>query len=112
LNNFIMKHTFFNRFSPKTITAFVAVCILLAISPKSFSAVLSYTDDIVVKDDQVVGKVRDKDGQTLEGIKETVKGTRITAMTNANGNYKIDVPSSEAVLVFEHKDRRTQEQAV
>ncbi|MEK6478833.1 TonB-dependent receptor [Catalinimonas sp. 4WD22] len=49
----------------------------------------------------VTGKVTsDEDGQGLPGVNVLVKGTTTGTVTDVDGNYRIDVPDSESVLVF------------
>lgn len=50
---------------------------------------------------KVTGRVIDVDNQEgLPGVSIVVKGTSLGAMTDANGEYNIEVPSGDAVLVF------------
>ncbi|WKN30655.1 TonB-dependent receptor [Porifericola rhodea] len=49
----------------------------------------------------VSGKVTsDEDGEGLPGVNVLVKGTAIGTVTDIEGNYKIEVPETESVLVF------------
>jgi len=49
----------------------------------------------------VTGTVRSaRDGQTIPGVTILVKGTTTGAITDADGNYSINVPSLEETLVF------------
>ncbi|MFN8354763.1 MAG: SusC/RagA family TonB-linked outer membrane protein [Spirosomataceae bacterium] len=53
------------------------------------------------QDRVVTGKVTSaEDGQALPGVSVIVKGTAKGALTDANGNYKIAVPSGGSTLVF------------
>ena len=53
-------------------------------------------DDITI-----TGRVTStEDGEGLPGTNVVVKGTTQGTVTDVNGNYKIDVPSAESVLVF------------
>ncbi|MDT3404319.1 SusC/RagA family TonB-linked outer membrane protein [Mucilaginibacter terrae] len=49
---------------------------------------------------KVTGKVTDVNGQGLPGVTVNVKGTNISAATDNQGNYAINVPDSNSVLVF------------
>jgi TonB-linked SusC/RagA family outer membrane protein len=49
---------------------------------------------------QVTGKVIDEQGNTMPGVNVQVDGTTIGAITDKNGNYSIDKPGNNAVLVF------------
>ncbi|WP_304517605.1 SusC/RagA family TonB-linked outer membrane protein [Cecembia rubra] len=62
---------------------------------------------------QVTGQVisqSDKDG--MPGVAVTLKGTTRGAVTDINGRFSIDVPSSESILVFSFIGYATQERAV
>lgn len=48
----------------------------------------------------IKGKVTDEDGLAIPGVSVVVKGTTTGAISDANGNYQISLPSSNAVLVF------------
>src|SRR5690606_5882163 len=49
----------------------------------------------------ITGKViSHEDSQGLPGVNVVVKGTSFGTVTDINGVYKIDVPSSETTLVF------------
>ena len=49
----------------------------------------------------VAGKViSGDDNQSLPGVYVTIKGTTQGTVTDANGTYKIEVPSEESILVF------------
>lgn len=58
----------------------------------------------------VSGKVTSADdGQSLPGTNVLIKGTTTGTVTDAEGNYKIDVPSAESVLIFSSIGYATQE---
>ena len=48
----------------------------------------------------VTGKVTAEDGEGLPGVNVVLKTTIIGTVTDVNGNYQIEVPSEDAVLVF------------
>ncbi|WP_316815639.1 TonB-dependent receptor [Pedobacter nyackensis] len=50
----------------------------------------------------VKGKVSNSKGETLPGVSVKVKGSTTTAITDANGNYVINVPDGSAVLIFSY----------
>jgi TonB-linked SusC/RagA family outer membrane protein len=50
----------------------------------------------------VTGKVADDNGAPIENASVTVKGTRLGAVTNAQGGYSISIPSNRSVLVFSY----------
>ncbi|MEO6720036.1 MAG: carboxypeptidase-like regulatory domain-containing protein, partial [Ferruginibacter sp.] len=47
----------------------------------------------------VTGTVRDSAGNAIPGVSITVKGTKTSAAADAQGNFKISVPSGDATLV-------------
>jgi TonB-linked SusC/RagA family outer membrane protein len=56
---------------------------------------------ILAKRKTISGKVADAtDGSGLPGVSVMVKGTKIGAVTDQEGNYQISVPDNNAVLVF------------
>ncbi|WPU92785.1 TonB-dependent receptor [Mucilaginibacter sabulilitoris] len=61
----------------------------------------------------ITGKVVDeKDGQPLPGVTVKIKGSNTATTTNLNGIYTINVPSTEAVLVFSFVGYEAQEKPV
>lgn len=48
----------------------------------------------------VGGIVKDADGGTLPGVNVTVEGTTTGTITNVDGQYSLQVPGNDAVLVF------------
>src|SRR4051812_39385354 len=58
----------------------------------------------------ITGKVTaSDDGSTLPGTNILIKGTTVGTVTDVDGNYKIVVPSDDAVLVFSSIGYATQE---
>ena len=57
----------------------------------------------------VTGKVTDEDGNTLPGVNILIKGTLAGTITNADGNYSIEVEDPNATLVFSFIGYRSQE---
>ncbi|HEX7903909.1 MAG TPA: TonB-dependent receptor [Chitinophagaceae bacterium] len=49
---------------------------------------------------RVAGTVKDEKGSGLSGVNVTVKGTSTGVTTDGNGQYAINVPSRQSVLVF------------
>jgi TonB-linked SusC/RagA family outer membrane protein len=49
------------------------------------------------------------DGQGFPGVNVIVKGTSVGTVTDTNGNYSLDVPSPESILVFTSIGYRTAE---
>jgi TonB-linked SusC/RagA family outer membrane protein len=57
----------------------------------------------------VNGKVTNEAGQPLPGVNIVVKGTNIGTVTDIEGNYLLDVPDENAVLVFSFIGYKSQE---
>lgn len=67
--------------------------------PPDPSAVASVTT-VVLPVFTVSGSVAGPDGEALPGVSVVVKGTQLGTMTDATGNYSIDVETGTATLVF------------
>ncbi len=48
----------------------------------------------------VTGRVVDENNRALDGVTVTVKGTSIATTTNEEGNYRIQVPEGDQLLVY------------
>ena len=59
----------------------------------------------------VKGKITDNTSQPLPGATVQVKGTTLGVSTDLNGNYEIELPSEDAVLVFSSIGYRSVEMA-
>jgi TonB-linked SusC/RagA family outer membrane protein len=57
----------------------------------------------------VTGKVTDNNNKALPSVTVTVKGSATRALSNANGEYSINVPDKNVVLVFSSAGYATQE---
>jgi TonB-linked SusC/RagA family outer membrane protein len=57
----------------------------------------------------VTGSVTDAAGEPVIGVNVVVKGTTIGTTTDADGNFTLSVPNSDAVLVFSYIGYATQE---
>ncbi|PRY97340.1 TonB-linked SusC/RagA family outer membrane protein [Marinilabilia salmonicolor] len=64
-----------------------------------------------IQDDMfsVTGKVIDKEGLPIPGVSISVKGTTIGTITNSNGNYSLNVPEEDVILVFSFIGMQSQE---
>ncbi|WP_010133984.1 SusC/RagA family TonB-linked outer membrane protein [Ochrovirga pacifica] len=92
---------------------------LLSISlPKDkYSITITENNTIVIKEKKktlqqpkrVMGKVMDVSGNPLPSVSVVVKQEAIGTSTDANGNYRILVPSSESILIFSSLGFATQE---
>jgi TonB-linked SusC/RagA family outer membrane protein len=60
----------------------------------------------------VTGKVTDSNGITIPGVSILVKGTNTGTVTDAEGNYSVNVPDADAILVISSIGYTTQEIAV
>lgn len=61
---------------------------------------------------KITGVVKDSKGATLPGVSVKVKGTTVGTLTDIDGKYSINVPGSQAVLVFSYISYITQEKPV
>ncbi len=57
----------------------------------------------------ISGKVTDEKGETLPGVGIKVKNADVSTTTNVNGEFKINVPDEQSVLVFTFIGFKTQE---
>src|SRR4051812_37314736 len=58
----------------------------------------------------VTGKITSQqNGEPLQGVSVTVKGTNNTVMSDAEGNFSIPVPSAQSVLVLSYVGFNAQE---
>src|SRR5690606_32675363 len=60
----------------------------------------------------VAGTITDMDGAPLPGVTVMIKGTTTGTTTDIDGNFSIDVPDENAVLVFSYVGFVTEEVAV
>ncbi len=63
--------------------------------------------DIVIR-----GQITDTQGETLPGVSIKLKGTAVGTTTDINGNYSINVPDKNSILVFTYVGFVTREIAV
>ncbi len=74
--------------------------------------VISPIDGKIVQNGEVKGNVTSNSGETLIGVNVYVKGTTIGTITDFNGNFVLDVPSTDATLVFSFIGYNTKEVAL
>jgi len=67
---------------------------------------------VFAQEKTVSGKVTAEDGSGLPGVNVILKGTTSGAVTDVEGNFKLEVPESGAVLVFSFIGFRTVEMEV
>jgi TonB-linked SusC/RagA family outer membrane protein len=65
-----------------------------------FTGILLMTAAVAFSQHTVTGTVKDMDGNTLPGVNVTIQGTTVGTITDVQGQYKLDVPGNDAVLVF------------
>ncbi len=67
-------------------------------------------EKIITQAVNISGKVTsDEDGEGLPGVNVLVKGTNTGTVTDIDGNYRLEVPGTETVLVFSSIGYLTQE---
>ncbi|WP_316814026.1 SusC/RagA family TonB-linked outer membrane protein [Pedobacter heparinus] len=60
----------------------------------------------------VKGKVQDESGQSLPGASVLIKGTKISTITNGNGEFELRNVNPDAILVFSYTGYMSQEIAL
>ena len=84
-----------------------------ALSILAFAMIFTLTSMANQQTITITGNVTSSsDGQGLPGVNIRVKGTGIGMITNIQGNYSIEVPGNDAVLVFSYIGYETQEVTV
>lgn len=61
---------------------------------------------------EITGRVTSENGEPLEGVTVTVKGTPVATTTNNEGNYRIVIPRDGTTLVFTSVGYATQESPI
>ncbi|HUX56170.1 MAG TPA: TonB-dependent receptor [Bacteroidales bacterium] len=61
---------------------------------------LSVTSETELQQRQITGKITDENGIPLPGVNVQVEGTTIGTISDANGEFSIDVQNDQAVLLF------------
>jgi TonB-dependent starch-binding outer membrane protein SusC len=67
---------------------------------------------VLAQERVVSGTVADEDGTPVPGVNVLVKGTTIGTATNADGQFSIQVPDNNAVLIFSFIGYKTNEMSV
>ena len=57
----------------------------------------------------VTGRVLKDSGEPLQGVTITIKGSKIQAITNAEGRYRITAPSPNSTLIFTYVGNKRQD---
>lgn len=60
----------------------------------------------------ITGNVKDEKGEILLGVSILIKGTSLGTVTDVDGNYSIEVPGDQHVLVFIYLGYKTKEVSV
>ncbi len=60
----------------------------------------------------VSGVVKDAQGKVLEGVTVTIKGSNKSALTDAQGHYKIQAPSQSSSLIFSFVSHESTEKLI
>ncbi len=81
----------------------------IVLSPKFITERVDVTRDQQAQEIVVTGKVSDQDGNPLAGVTIIIKGSVTGSVTNADGNYSIEVKGPESILVFSFVGREPQE---
>lgn len=74
--------------------------------------IVEESKDSQINNIKVKGTVKDSKGEKLIGVSVIIKGTASGTLTNVNGEYSIDVPNENSVLVFSYLGFNLQEQIV
>src|SRR5436305_6095409 len=69
-------------------------------------------EKIEVREIRISGKVTGQNGEPLQGVSITVKGTTIGTTTDANGNYSLNVPDNATTLTFSYVGYTAQDVAI
>lgn len=90
---------------PQTLLAVLFVVMLIGKSAHAASSkdksIPSFKSNVLVQQ-IITGRVIDVDGAGLSGVSVKVKGTSEGTLTDANGQYRITVPSGQNTLVFSY----------
>ena len=69
--------------------------------------------DTMAQSRRVTGNVTSsEDGLGIPGVNVLIKGTQVGTATNVNGDYALDLPSGDAVLIFSYIGFKSQEVSV
>jgi TonB-dependent SusC/RagA subfamily outer membrane receptor len=75
-----------------------------------FASLLSLS--VLAQQKRISGRVTDVAGVGLPGVNISLRNSTLVVVTDSSGQYAIDVPSSNAVLVFSYVGFATQEKPV
>lgn len=86
--------------------------LILAIDTQTAGSVNLNESKESVADIVIRGQITDTQGETLPGVSIKLKGTDVGTTTDINGNYSINVPDKNSILVFTYVGFVTREIAV
>ena len=58
---------------------------------------------------RITGEVKSQTGNTLPGVTVVIKGTTVGTVTNADGEFSLNVPANAEALLFSFVGMKTQE---
>ena len=86
------------------------VCLFLMVSILSNINLLAEDASAITQQQvTVTGQVKDASGEPLPGVSIVIKGTAKGVITNVSGNYTIQVPNNNTILIFSFLGFETQE---
>ncbi len=98
-----MKYLYSSKRSSRSVFTSVMLGLLIALMPLV---------QVSAQSAQVSGKVVSSDGDGLPGVNVIIKGVQEGTITDINGDFKIQVPDENAVLVFSFVGYNTREVTV
>lgn len=88
----------------KTMLLYIQKTLLLSVALLAMLCSLSYAHGlrrpVALVDQTITGTVSDDKGEVLPGVSVVVKGTQRGTTTDAQGQYKLNVPDGKATLIF------------
>ena len=81
----------------------------ILLSPEYMTERVNVTRDRQPQEIVVTGKVTNEDGNPLPGVNIIIKGTITGTITDADGNYRLEIEYPDAVLVFSFVGYHSQE---
>lgn len=82
-------------------TLYTIKYLLIGIYAQCLLVGVLWASDITQEKRIVTGRVvQEENSESIPGVNVIIKGTTVGTATDANGNYSIEVPSSETILIF------------
>lgn len=85
---------------------------IIIISEKNGNAIAASSDNEIIVERTITGKVTNDKGEPLVGVTVQVKGSSKATTTSAEGNFSITVEDNDQTLVFSYIDMETQEVSI